>query len=307
MRKPRILIVSSKPDWHGQRLIKALTQLGADPVVSSLESSGFALDGTTGHGLGIPELKGQLPDAVIVRTVGGGTFEQVTTRLSILHALVDLGVTVYNPPRAVERCVDKSMTSFLLAHHGLPTPPTWTTESLERAKSIVADETAQGHRIVFKPLFGAQGIGLKLLDAPDQLDPLPANGLYYLQRYIPPADGVWRDWRVLVVGGKAVAAMMRLGKSWITNVRQGAACVAAPITPELSQLSVAAADAVGALYAGVDLVMDGQGRYSVIEVNSMPAWRGLQSVTEFDIAGLLAQDVIRRSRQSSSQKHHGCA
>lgn len=309
---PSVLIVSSRPDWHGQRLVKSLTKLGALAVVSSLDACGFRLGTNTGFGLEIPGfsgpgISGHLPDAVVVRTVGGGTFEQVTTRLSMLHALMELGITVYNPPRAIERCVDKSMTSFLLAHHGLPTPPTWTTESLEAAQNIVRAETALGFKTVFKPLFGAQGIGLKLLDNADQLAPLEANGLYYLQRYIAPADGIWRDWRVLVVGGKAVAAMMRLGKSWITNVRQGARCVAAPITADLAQLSVAAADAVGALYAGVDLVLDDQGRFSIIEVNSMPAWRGLQSVTEFDIAELLAQDVIRHSRHSSSQRHHGCA
>lgn len=291
--KPRVLIVSSRPDWHGQRLLNALTKAGADARVTSLDACGFAI-GKGPSGLSIPECQDRLPDAVVVRTVGGGTFEQVTMRLSVLHALHDLGVVVYNPPRAIERCVDKSMTSFILSHAGLPTPPTWTTESPVIAADIVAEEAAMGNRVVLKPLFGAQGIGLKLMDSPDQLPaPDSIGGAFYLQRYIPAPENKWRDWRVLVVGGKAEAAMMRVGTSWITNVRQGASCVAAPAAGDLAQLSIEAAKAVGALYAGIDLVLDQDGRFTILEVNSMPAWRGLQSVTEFDVATLLASDIMK--------------
>jgi len=303
MPKPRVLIVSSRPDWHGQRLLKALTNAGADARVTSLDACGFAI-GSGNAGLSIPESQDRLPDAVVVRTVGGGTFEQVTMRLSVLHALSDLGVVVYNPPRAIERCVDKSMTSFILSHAGLPTPATWTTENAVQAAELVQQETAQGHQVVLKPLFGAQGIGLKLMNNSDQLPaPDAIGGAYYLQRYIPAPENKWRDWRVLVVGGKAEAAMMRVGKSWITNVRQGASCVAAPATGELAQLSIEAAKAVGTLYAGVDLVLDQEGRFTILEVNSMPAWRGLQSVTEFDIATLLASDIMNRVPADKARQH----
>ena len=58
----------------------------------------------------------------MVRSMSGGTFEAVTLRLGMLHALRELGVPVWNDARAIERCVDKSMTSFLLARAGIPTP-----------------------------------------------------------------------------------------------------------------------------------------------------------------------------------------
>ena len=301
---PLVLIVSSRPDWHGQRLLKALTAAGAEARVTSLDACGFAIGEAASGGLSIPECRDRLPDAVVVRTVGGGTFEQVTMRLSLLHAMQDLGVVVYNPPRAIERCVDKSMTSFILAHAGLPTPATWTTESAEQAAQIVRRETDLGYKVVLKPLFGAQGIGLKLLDTPEQMPPPEAiGGAYYLQRYIPAPDNNWRDWRVLVVGGKAEAAMMRVGKSWITNVRQGASCVAAPAAGDLARLAVDAARAVGASYAGVDLILDRDGRFTILEVNSMPAWRGLQSVTEFDVADLLASDILKQIPAGSARSH----
>ena len=78
----------------------------------------------------MPVLGSRLPDAVHVRTLSAGSFEAITKRLGVLHALAKLGVVVWNDARAIERCVDKSMTSFLLARAGVPTPPTWTMESL---------------------------------------------------------------------------------------------------------------------------------------------------------------------------------
>jgi len=303
MRKSTVLIVSSKPDWHGQRLVDALAKADAVPVVSALDACRFEIvDGMPK--VMLPHCQDRMPDAVVVRTVGAGSFEQVTVRLSILHALHHMGVLVYNPPAAIERCVDKSMTSFLLAQAGLPTPPTWTTESADQARHIVKTETDSGNRVVVKPLFGAQGIGLKLLDSPDQLPAAETvAGIYYLQRYVPSPQDKWRDWRVLVVDGKAEAAMMRVGKSWITNVRQGASCVASPAVGDLARLAEQAAKAVGTHYAGVDLILDRDERFTILEVNSMPAWRGLQSVTECDIAELLVADILKRIPASANLRH----
>ena len=81
-----------------------------------------------------------LPDAVHVRTMAAGSFEAITKRLGVLHALDRMGVRVVNAPRAIEACVDKSMTSFLVARAGLPTPATWTVESFEQARALVRRE-----------------------------------------------------------------------------------------------------------------------------------------------------------------------
>lgn len=235
-----------------------------------------------------------LPQAALVRAIPAGTFEQVTLRLGLLHALEALGVVVLNPPRAIERCVDKAATSFHLAHAGLPTPPTWAVERPERARAIVAAEAAAGHAVVLKPLFGAQGKGLRLLRGPGELpDEGEVAGVWYLQRYVEPARP-FEDFRVLVIGARAIAAMRRRSARWPTNVRQGG--VPEPVAADgaLARLAVAAAAAVGADHAGVDLIADRDGRLLVLEVNSMPAWQGLQSVTPVDIAAALVERVARR-------------
>ena len=64
----------------------------------------------------------------------------MTLRLGFLHALQEIGVPVWNGARSIERCVDKSATSFLLARAGLPTPMTWVTESREAAAEVVRRE-----------------------------------------------------------------------------------------------------------------------------------------------------------------------
>jgi RimK family alpha-L-glutamate ligase len=287
----RLVIFADEPDWHCRRLVAALRRRGAEIVVASLRNCRFELGGDASASVDIPGLDGRLPDTALVRFIPGGSFEQVTFRLSLLHALRELGVRVINDARAIERCVDKSMTSFLLHHAGIPTPATLVTEAPEIAAGWRASD---GSDIVAKPLFGAQGRGLRRLAPQDALpDPTETEGVLYLQRYVG-RDEDWRDFRVFVVGDKPVAAMMRRGASWITNVARGGACEPVACTGRLADLAVAATRAVGADYAGVDLIEDRNGVLCVLEVNSMPAWKGLQGVTETPVADAIAAHAVRR-------------
>lgn len=287
----RIAILVDEPDWHTQRLAQALAARGAAAVALSLRDCAFVL-GEGGRGVIMPGFEEALPDAVLVRAIAAGTFEQVTLRLGLLHALAALGVPIVNDARAIERCVDKSMTSFLLHRAGIPTPPTLASESAAQAARWRAGTAAE---FVQKPLFGSQGRGLSRLRADDPSSPAdPYAGVHYLQRFVGRGEG-WRDFRVMVIGGKPVAAMIRHGRSWVTNVRQGARCEAIAIGDRLGDLSVGAVAAVGADYAGVDLIEDEEGSLLVLEVNSMPAWKGLQSVTDADLARTIAEHVLART------------
>src|SRR5215475_4695405 len=179
---PRVAIVIDRADWHTRELTRALRALAVAAVPMRLEASAF--DTGSPSGLHLDGFGAALPDAVFVRTVAGGSFESVTLRLGILHALRELGVLVWNDARAIERCVDKSMTSFLLARSGIPTPDTWAVQSRDAACAIVAREAAHGP-LVLKPLFGSQGRGLRLIRAADELpEPNTIAGVYYLQRFI---------------------------------------------------------------------------------------------------------------------------
>lgn len=278
--------------WHWVRLEAAFGRLGLAARRLAFPAYGLELS----DGIRLDPLDG-LPRLALVRFIPAGTLQQITFRLGILHGLEAAGTEVVNATAAIERCVDKSATSLRLALAGIPTPATWVTERPEQAARILAGQTADGGALVLKPLFGAQGKGLRLLRAGD---PLPAaeqvGGVWYLQRFVG-GETEWRDFRVMVVGGEPVAAMARHGKGWITNIHQGGRPAAVPAAGELGRLACAAAEAVGCDHAGVDLIEGRDGRLLVLEVNSMPAWRGLQSVTEVDIAGLLARRIADRLRR----------
>lgn len=290
----RIAIVSDDPGWHGARLREAFASRGIETVYVSLRDCRF--DPVQGcDGIVIPGFESKLPDGVFVRGVPGGTLEQVTFRLGVLHALKEVGVPVYNDARAIERTVDKSMTSFLLKRAGVATPPTWVTESAAQARAVLVREGAAGREVVIKPLFGSQGTGLRRLTAGMDIPGMEQyHHVCYLQGYMESGDGRWHDHRVFVIAGKTAAAMVRRGASWINNVAKGGRCEALEPTPDIAQLAESAAGAVGADYAGVDIVRGEDSRLWVIEVNGIPAWKGLQSVTRVDVAGALANDFIHR-------------
>jgi tetrahydromethanopterin:alpha-L-glutamate ligase len=283
-----VALVGDRVDWHAKELIRALSAVGAHAVPIRLERCELAT--TQPSGLRIEGFDDRLPDAVIVRAMSGGTFEAVTRRLGILHALRELGVPVRNDARAIERCVDKSMTSFLLARAGITTPPAWTVESPAAARAIVTRESGP---LVLKPLFGSQGRGLRLIrDADDLPPPDRTAGVYYLQRFVGVERDGFRDFRLLISEGRVIAAMARHAASWITNVKQGGRPVAAVADAEMKDVAIRAAAAVGASFAGVDLLIGADGHPTVLEVNSMPAWSGLQKVTPADIAAALVADQM---------------
>jgi tetrahydromethanopterin:alpha-L-glutamate ligase len=296
---PTILVVSDQRDWHAREMESAFASVGARVARIDLAECGF--DTQSMSGLTLPVLGPQLPDAVHVRTLSAGSFEAITKRLGVLHALTKLGVVVWNDARAIERCVDKSMTSFLLARAGVPTPPTWTMESLQSARELVEREAPHGP-LVLKPLFGAQGVGLRLIRRPDDL-PGRENvaGVYYLQQFQANGTRDFRDYRLFVLRGRVVASMMRRASTWITNVKQGGEPSAVAPDPKMERLAIAAAEAVGAPIAGVDVLVGCDGAPTVLEVNSMPAWSGLQKVSKSNIAEAIASALMETLDRPSLQ------
>ncbi len=285
----RVGIALDDVDWHFARLGEAFAELGAEAVPFRLSDCAFVPGGVR-----VPGFGEALPGAVYTRAIAPGGFEEVTRRLGVLHALEHMGVVVWNPARAVERCVDKAATGFLLARAGVPTPDAWVVEGHVAAAAVVR---AQGGVLVSKPLFGAQGRGLLRVEREADL-PADAEvgGVHYLQRHVGGAAAAeYFDHRVLVVAGELAGAMTRRSGDWVTNMRRGAR--AEPLVPdgEMAGLAVAAAAAVGARCAGVDLMRDAAGRLWVLEVNSMPGWRGLQGVVAHSVAGRVAAGLLREA------------
>ncbi len=288
---PRIVLFveEGSGDWHARRLTRAFEAKGARVTITTLSACAF--DTSKPSGLDIPGFDGLLPDGAFVRSVSTGTLEQITLRLGILHALRESGVRVWNDARAIERCVDKSTATFLFQKAGLPVPPTRVMETRIRA---LDHATALGKPMVVKPLFGSQGNGIRRAMTADELPTDEDVGsVFYLQNYLRSPDATeFEDWRVFVSAGRILSSMIRRGKTWITNVHQGAEPQPHEPCDEMTSMALRAVEAIGADYAGVDLIRDAEGRLMVLEINSNPAWKGLQSVTGFDIAETIAEDFL---------------
>lgn len=225
-------------------------------------------------------------DLLMVRSIPGGSLEQIIYRMDALHQLENSGLRIVNTPGAIEKMVDKYYTLSLIEQAGLLVPATRVMESDEDA--LLAFDQLGGD-VVVKPLFGSRGVGVERITIVKEAsrifgDLKAAGSIFYLQKFIAHGD---RDLRILVMGGECVAVMERLGKSWKTNISQGATARAVELDREIEEISLRAARAVGADYCGVDLMRGEDGRLYTLEVNSMPAWQGLQTVTDFNIADRL--------------------
>ncbi len=233
-------------------------------------------------------------DILFVRTIPGGSLEQIIFRMDALHRLENAGVRFVNSPTVIERTVDKYYTSTLLEDAGLPTPRTIVTERFDEALAAFHE---LGGDVVVKPLFGSEGRGMVRVSDPDIAHRVfraleLCRYVYYLQEFVPHGR---QDIRVFVAGGQAVAAMVRRGETWKTNVAQGAKAEPRALDDELREMALRAARALGADYAGVDILPIEGGGYTVIEVNGIPGWRALQAATGVDVADRLVEYVLGRS------------
>ena len=237
-------------------------------------------------------------DVIFVRLIPGGSLEQIIFRVDALHRLENAGVRVINSAATIERTVDKYYTSTLLEDAGIPTPRTVVVEHADVAMEAFH---SLGGDVVVKPLFGSEGRGMVRVSDSDVAQRVfraldLGRYVYYLQTFLPHDQ---KDIRVFVIGDEAVAAMVRRGNSWKTNVAQGAQAVALPLDLELEDLGRRAARAVDAQYAGVDLLRTADGGYTVIEVNGIPGWKGLQRATGIDVADQLIAYALREPDEAA--------
>jgi RimK family alpha-L-glutamate ligase len=124
--------------------------------------------------------------------------------------------------------------------------------------------------------------------------------VFYIQRAV---DSGGRDVRVFVVGGRVIGAIERRARDgdWRTNVSRGGSARSFELPSAWAALALRAAAAIGADYAGVDLLPSKDGGVVVLEVNGIPGWQGLQQATRIDVAGTVVDHLLDRVRASRSE------
>src|SRR5262249_41697169 len=158
--------------------------------------------------------------------------------------------------------------------------------------------------VVIKPIFGSMGHGIVRVSDPDVafrvvqvLDQL--RSVFYVQRAIETGG---RDVRVFVVGGRVIGTIERRAAAgdWRTNVSRGGSAKPFALPAAWESLALRAAAAIGADYAGVDLLPSADGALFVLEVNGIPGWQGLQQATGNDVAGAIVDHLVERVRSARS-------
>ncbi|MEU0357521.1 RimK family alpha-L-glutamate ligase [Streptomyces cyaneofuscatus] len=292
--------MSTTPEQPGEGGIAVLaSRIGADEkrLFDAFDRRGIPFDHLDTRGQWFSAEQRQPPRRIVLNREIGQFRAAYAAR-----SLTEAGAEVVNSADAIEVCGDKWRTTMALQAAGIPTPRTALGLT---PKATLAALDSIGYPALIKPLVGSWGrLVVRLPDragAEGVLEyvaalPGPQSHLGYVQELI---DKPGRDIRAIVVGGELLGAVYRTGELWRTNVALGARTLPCEATPEITKLSVAAAAAVGADIAGVDLIEDADGRLLVLEVNHRVEFTGFQSALgdQVDVADRIVEHLQERAQR----------
>jgi gamma-F420-2:alpha-L-glutamate ligase len=241
----------------------------------------------------------QRPDFIMCRT--GAETDYFT--LALLRHFERRGVRLINGPAAIETVADKLHSLQLLNRAGLPIPRTIFGKF---PIDIALVERELGFPLIVKTLKGSRGAGVlkcedraQFEDLAGLLESAEAHADFILQHYVRASHG--RDVRVLVVGGRVVAAMERrsLTGGFKSNVSLGGVGVGYNPPPEMAELAVRAADILDLDVTGIDILFDEDG-YRICEANSAPGFQGLERASGLDVPAAILEWIIATQDKSPS-------
>ncbi|MCK5903310.1 MAG: 30S ribosomal protein S6--L-glutamate ligase [Cocleimonas sp.] len=211
-----------------------------------------------------------------------------------------------NKSEGIIRSRDKLHSLQLLSCKGIGLPITGFANRPAEIDDLI--RMVGGAPLVIKLLSGTQGIGVVLAETKQAASSvieafmgLKANIL--VQEYIQEAKGA--DIRCFVIGNKVVAAMERKAKAgeFRSNLHRGGSSKLIKITPEERSTAVRSAKILGLSVAGVDILRSNHGPV-VMEVNSSPGLKGIESITGKDIAGMIIEFLEKTLKNTKKRKEH---
>lgn len=222
-------------------------------------------------------------DAVMPRIGASNTFYGT----AVVRQFETMGTFTLNGSIAISRSRDKLRCLQILARKGVGLPVTGFAHSSKDVKGVI--DVVGGPPLVIKLLEGTQGIGVVLAETQKASESVieafrGLNANILVQEYIKESNG--SDIRCFVVGDKVVASMIRRAKEgeFRANIHRGGVAESIEITEEERQTAIQAAQEMGLMVAGVDLLRSTRGAL-VLEVNSSPGLQGIELATGIDVAG----------------------
>ena len=218
--------------------------------------------------------------------------------IPLARRLEFLGLRLFNSRQAVEICDDKILTAEALVKDGVPTPTTIvapkTFENIGFSDFAFLQkaENSLGYPMVIKEANGSFGAQVYLAQNRAKAEEIIRKiGFkpFILQKFIAESSG--RDIRVNVVGGKVVCAMERQNPNdFRSNISGGGSGRKIALTEKQEEIALRACRAVGAEFAGVDLLF-GKDTPLVCEVNSNPQFQSTLDATGVDLADYIIQYI----------------
>ena len=215
--------------------------------------------------------------------------------LAVLQILNSWGIPTVNTAQVAQVCGDKLNTTLTLLAHGVPSPEVRIALSTESALQTMED---MGYPVVLKPAVGSWGRLLAKVNDREAAEAILEHketlgsyhhSIFYIQEFV---DKPGRDIRSFVVGEETICAITRSSAHWITNTARGGQSANCPVTPEIDNLSRAAAQAVGGGVVAVDLLETRDGRLLVNEVNYTMEFRNSIMPTGVDIPSRIVDYVL---------------
>ncbi len=225
-------------------------------------------------------------------------FERCVSTSRGMYALAVLnswGIRSFNSYETAAICADKVRTSIALTQNGIPQPHTRVAFTPDSAMQAIEDVK---YPAVLKPVTGSWGRLLARVHNRDSAEAILEHRqtlgdynhhIYYVQEYV---DKPGRDIRAFVVGDRTIAAIYRASNHWITNTARGGQATNCPVTAQLDEICVKAAQAVGGGILAIDLLEDARGNFVVNEINHTMEFRNSSKPTGVDIAQKTIDYVI---------------
>jgi [lysine-biosynthesis-protein LysW]--L-2-aminoadipate ligase len=216
--------------------------------------------------------------------------------LYITQALNAWGIPTVNMHSVAAICGDKLATSIALESAGIPQPQTWVAFTTESALEIIEEI---GYPVVLKPVVGSWGRLLSKINDREAAETILEHkqilgsynhSVFYIQKHINKPG---RDIRAFVIGEQTVCAIYRYAEHWITNTARGGQAQVCPVTPELNDLCVRTAQAVGGGVLAVDILEDPQVGFLVNEVNHTMEYHSTVPLTGVDLPGMMVDYAVR--------------
>lgn len=215
--------------------------------------------------------------------------------------LKNKGIRIFNDPDVIATCDNKAYQYLQLAKHEIPMPRTivapkvYPTFTIEKSGYYEGVLKALGLPMIIKEGHGSFGMRVYLIETEDEfykkVDSL--RGVDYIfQEFIASSRG--RDIRVNIVGGEIVASMYRHSEiDFRANITNGGTAEVVTLTDPQANLAIEAAKAVGAEFAGVDLLFGPNDEPLVCEVNAAAHIRNIYNVTGINVADAMIQYILR--------------